>query len=284
MQDSIGFKVADRLMSENQSMLNKDWIDEGVGKFIDSHASDPFFMYISLPIPHGYYWPTDRIDTRYTSEGEVTRGYDIENDFDDANRQNWFNSSSSLGTWLDGTLTNLMGKLEEHNLDENTLIIFTSDHQSRGKMTVYESARVPTLFWMPDRIKPHRIEDLGSFLDLVPTVLSFAGDTNLDQYEGINLEPLLTKQEQIDRDYVFLECSYFRGVASKKWKYIENPTGQIDENFIYDNAKVFPHYKEQIQLYDLSLDFAEQHNLAGLPEYQDIQNEMALKLKGFLEQ
>ena len=284
LEDSIGFDVADRLMSEAQSMLNVDWIDEGVGEFINGHAAEPFFLYISLPIPHGYYWPTDRIDTRYTSEGIHEGDYAIKNDFSDAERKNWFNNSSSLGTWLDGSMGNLMSKLKEHNLDENTLIIFTSDHQSRGKMTVYESARVPTFFWMPEMLEPKRIETLGSFLDLAPTLLSFAGETDLQDFKGLDLKPLVAKDIEPNREALFLECGSFRGVVTKKWKYIEKTTHTLEKRFVYDNAKVFPHFKDSIQLYDLQSDFAEQNNLAGEPEYRVIQEDLAEQLNMFLEE
>mgnify|MGYP000339034050 CR=1 FL=1 len=284
IQDSIGFDVADRLMSENRNMHNIDWMDEGIGNFIDSNAASPFFMYVSLPIPHGNYGDTKEINTLYTSNGELSEKPNIENDLADAQRRNWFSNSPEMGSWLDGSMANLLGKLKEHNLYENTLIVFTSDHQSRGKMTVYESARVPTFFWMPSMLEPKRIEDLASFIDLVPTFLSLAGDSSLGDFPGMDLKPLLLENQALNRDAVFIECSYFRGVASKKWKYIEHTTDTFDENFMYDNEDVFPHFRDSVQLYDLETDFAEQINLAGKTEFAEVQKEMAAKLKGFLEQ
>jgi arylsulfatase A-like enzyme len=282
LQDSIGFDVADRLMSENQQMHNVDWIDEGVRQFVDSNYAEPFFMYISLPIPHGPYRKLKDINTRYTSAGALVKNPEVPNNIETAKDENGGNNDyAAMATWLDGSMANLMDKLEEYNLQENTLIVFTSDHQSRGKMTVYESARVPTFFWYPSQIEAQTRNELGTFLDFAPTFASFGGGTSTTSDRGLDLTPLLTKGESPERTHLFLECSRFRGVVTEDYKYIERPFDTNDTRFRYENSEQFPHYEERYQLYNLLDDFSEQENLIDRGEYRIIQDSLSKLLHNF---
>ena len=152
LQDSIGFDVADRLMSENKHMLNMDWISEGINQFIENNHDSSFYIYVSLPVPHGPYMDLKNLNTLYTSKGELEQKPNVKYSLEDARKENeeqFKPTRFTSATWLDMSVRNLMKKLEEHNIEDNTLIIFTSDHQSRGKYTAYEAARVPTFFLVP---------------------------------------------------------------------------------------------------------------------------------------
>ena len=86
---------------------------------------------------------------------------------------------------------------------DNTIIIVTSDHGDmlgeRGlwfKMSFLErSVRVPLIFWCPDRLKPRRVSEAVSLVDLGPTLVGLATDrTDIDyptQLDGRSLLPHL---------------------------------------------------------------------------------------------
>ena len=62
-------------------------------------------------------------------------------------------------------------------IDEDTLVIFTSDHQSRGKFTTYEGSRVPFLARWPNGIPAGRtVEALAANIDVAPTLVELAGE------------------------------------------------------------------------------------------------------------
>jgi hypothetical protein len=116
--------------------------------------------------------------------------------------------------------------------------------------------------------------------------------------DGSSFKSLLNGQTpRKDRENVLLEVVNSRGIVSGPWKYIANrlpeslkatvnltKAGWFGSNY-YDNKrfreqvshqvdKLFPHYFEEDQLYDLEVDPCEQHNLAANPSYNSILDEM----------
>jgi arylsulfatase A len=135
--------------------------------------------------------------------------------------------------WSVGTILRI---LEEENLTENTLIIFTSDNGPwlsmlqaggsagllrMGKGTTWEGGmRVPTIFYWPGRIKPGTVMDMGATLDLLPTVCSLAGADVPDDREmdGYDLSPALFSRQASPRESMI----YYRGekvYAARKGPY-----------------------------------------------------------------
>ena len=88
----------------------------------------------------------------------------------------------------------LQAKLEELGIADNTLVIFTSDHQSRGKFSVYESCRVPAVAIWPEGIEPGTIiDDICANIDLLLTAVDLAGGGAPDSTDGLSFrENLLT--------------------------------------------------------------------------------------------
>ena len=87
-------------------------------------------------------------------------------------------------SWIDRQIGELLQTLKSAGLDENTIIIFTSDHGEmlgeRGmwfKMCMYEwSVRVPLMISWPNHFVPQRIDSNVSLVDLLPTLLDICGD------------------------------------------------------------------------------------------------------------
>ncbi len=85
---------------------------------------------------------------------------------------------------IDHKIAALLGALKESGLDQDTIIIFTSDHGDmlgeRGmwfKMSFLEhSARVPLLVHCPQRFNPRRVSQAVSLVDLLPTLVDLASD------------------------------------------------------------------------------------------------------------
>lgn len=89
--------------------------------------------------------------------------------------------------FMDGEVNTLLSQLEEDGLADNTIVIFTTDHGDglpRGKRTLYDlGIRVPVIVRWPQSLRPPQEpegtwrQDIVSFIDFAPTLLTLAGAT-----------------------------------------------------------------------------------------------------------
>lgn len=182
---------------------------------------------------------------------------------------------------VDENVGRLMDYLKENGLEENTIVVYTSDqgfylgeHGWFDKRFMYnESFKTPLLIKWPNKIKPGITEDqMVQNLDFAQTFLEAAGVMAPENMQGESLMPLLTgNSNQWERDAVYYhyyeypaEHSVKRhyGIATKAFKLI---------HFYYDI--------DQWELYDRKKDPNEMHNVYHDPAYADVVKQMKLKLK-----
>ena len=109
-----------------------------------------------------------------------------------------------------GTLRNT---LNDHGLNENTILIFTSDHGLQygefglgGKALCYDTClRVPLLIYDPRQAGGERLPHLVQSIDIAPTLLHLAGLTPPNTMQGESLLPLIQKQNVVWRQVAFGE-------------------------------------------------------------------------------
>jgi len=142
-------------------------------------------------------------------------------------------------TGIDRMLGKVRQKLETLKLEENTIIIFTSDHGLfmgefglGGKALCYEkTTHVPLIIHDPNLPKKQRgtiNTALVQSIDIAPTMLSRAGITIPDSYQGKDLSTFLNEESIKVRDYIFTEnlwSTHFgnprcEAIQDKEWKYI----------------------------------------------------------------
>lgn len=137
---------------------------------------------------------------------------------------------------MDEQLGRIMQVLAELGVEKNTLFIFLSDngyhlgnHGIGNKLVMYEeSVRVPMIIRCPGATTGGRVCDaLVSSLDVMPTILDFAGIPMPKGLEGKSLKPLLTGGEKAVREQVYAECCGISGlglghrmVRTAQWKYM----------------------------------------------------------------
>lgn len=315
---------------------NLEWVTQGAIDFLDQSAKNkdgkPFYLYIALPMPHRqFYDPQARnknADYWYNQDPRATPGgylnqvpdcvpsrQDVVRRCDEAGLPR----VNTMGTYIDDSLGAVMNKLEELGVADNTLFVFTSDHQSRAKNTVSEAARVPCVIRWPGNIAAGtRKTGIGSNVDLVPTFLEIAGWENEESdvgEDGQSMLPLLTGKTDKGRDSLYLEVMHNRAIVTDRYKYIAcrapadienrmrqdavqameqkrrrrvswdgrtNTPDNVSKGVIMDGDREIPGYFDKDQLYDLEKDPFEQHNLADDPAYQDQLTNMKALLKGYL--
>ena len=174
-------------------------------------------------------------------------------------------------TRMDQHVGQVVTKLKELGIEENTMICFTSDNGSHveggyhysllesngvlrgGKRDLYEGGiRVPFIVKWPSEIKPNSITDHPSaFWDFLPTVCEITDTEAPENIQGISFLPTLKGEEQPQHPYLYWEYTTKEGkVALRKgdWKIVR---------YGINNKQ-----KSTYQLYNLAEDISEKNNLA----------------------
>ena len=142
-------------------------------------------------------------------------------------------------TGIDMLVGNLRATLKQLDLDENTILIFTSDHGIfwgeyglGGKALCYEiCTNVPMIIhnpMSPDKSKGIVNNELVQTIDIAPTMLQYAGINIPNSYQGKPLNNMIEGNNEPIRDYLFTEnlwSTHFgnprcESVQNKQWKYI----------------------------------------------------------------
>ncbi|MBN1910249.1 MAG: sulfatase-like hydrolase/transferase [Pirellulales bacterium] len=221
-------------------------------------------------------------------------------------RNDWTRYYENI-TALDYRVGDILKQLKEDGLEEDTIVVFWSDHGvglPRAKQWLYESGthvplivRIPENFRTDDQAKPDTVDDqLISFIDLAPTMLNLVGLPVPDQMQG---RAFLGKDLSPPREYVYgirdrMDERYdmIRTVRDKRFRYFRNYEPSKTYSQRLDYAEQMPTKKEMRRLYaegargepwtlffrptkpreelfDVANDPDEIHDLAGKPEYQD---------------
>ena len=207
---------------------------------------------------------------------------------------------------MDREIGVMLSKIEKDSLFENTIIFYFSDHGGvlgRSKRFVFESGlRVPMLLHIPEKYKDLIDYEMGSetdqivsFVDLAPTVLSLANIEIPPNYEGKAFAGYFREDES---EYAFgfrgrMDERYdmARTVRNKRFRYIRNYMphriygGKInylwkaesmqswEEEFkrenLDENQSAFWRTKEVEELYDIVNDPHNINNLANDPDFQE---------------
>ncbi|NOX53872.1 MAG: sulfatase [Planctomycetes bacterium] len=186
---------------------------------------------------------------------------------------------------IDDVVGQIMKKLKEKGVADNTVIIYTSDngfflgeHGLAGKWFMFEeSIRLPLVIYdprLPASRRGVRIPEIVLSIDIAPTIFELAGAPIPDDVQGQSLRPLLCGEPVSWRTEFFYEHLFkhpripqTEGVRTERWKY----TRYISIDPVYED------------LFDLERDPFEEHNLARDSRYADKLNEMRAKWKSWRE-
>lgn len=230
--------------------------------FIDENKDQPFFLYYASPFPH---YPADASEA--------------------------FIGSSKAGIYgdcvqeIDWSVGEILKSLEENHLEENTLVIFTSDNGpwfegstggSRGrKDTTYDGGQhVPFLAYMPGTLPSGVVYDgLMDGIDIFPTILSMVGvDLPSDRViDGMDMSQYLMGNTQSPRkSLVMNKDKHSFSIIEDNFKYMERTAS---DNSTYWMLKQGPY------LYNLNTDPDEAYDVSSL--YPEVAKKMKEDLDSF---
>lgn len=209
-------------------------------------------------------------------------------------------------TKMDGNVGKLLNSLDEHNLAENTMVVFTADQGPQwpfAKWSLYEDGiRVPMMIRWPGQVATGtRTGALISQTDLLPTFVEIAGGRAPDQIDGQSFLKILKGEADKHREIVFashtgdrlMNRSPSRMLRTDRYKYILNLAPENVYHTHMDKAKDHNggreywsswvekaetdkdaaavlqryHHHPAEELYDLETDPDELKNLAADPKY-----------------
>jgi arylsulfatase A len=234
--------------------------------FIDQNKGQPFFLYYATPLPHvsiqvpheDYKQYKDTFDDQpylgeqaYLPHPQPRAGY------------------AAMISHMDRNVGKIIDRIGELGLDENTLIIFTSDNgptfNGGSDSTFFESTpfhglkcsireggiRVPFIAKWTGKIEAGSTADLPIALwDMMPTFLEACNETNKipQGIDGISILPTLTgKGKQAIHNHFYWETDNAKAVRMGKWK---------------SYCKVEKGVDQTVELYDLTTDPKESKDVA----------------------
>jgi len=242
----------------DQTTLSKRYTEHAV-KFITEHKEEPFFLYLAHTMPHVPLYASENF------KGKSARGLygDVIEEID----------------WCVGEI---LKTLESLNIDENTLVIFTSDNGPwiskgdkggsalplrGGKFLTYEGGmRVPMIAKWSGKIKAGVVTDkVASTIDFLPTI-AYLTDADLPEkkIDGKNIWKLLSgkncKSPHKKEGFYYYKESTLQAVRQGDWKL------RITK-------------KDDIQLFNLKEDISEKNNLAS--QYPKVVNKLRKMMNEF---
>jgi len=134
-----------------------------------------------------------------------------------------------MGEEIDVYIGQMLDKLEEYNIADNTIVVFTSDHGEmlgahgmRGKNTFYEeSVHVPLSITFPREIPARtRVDEGVSHLDLYATILDYLGYSSSDKSDGTSVRKFIENtsvNDKYDERVVISEWDFRKPVSRKSF-------------------------------------------------------------------
>jgi len=268
-------------------------IQEKTLAFIEANKNKPFFLFVPTTLPHAeLQGPDDEYYKQYENsfEEHPYKGADYG---PGAQPGGYASVAKPRATYaamvsrMDAYVGQILDKLDALGLTGNTIVIFSSDngaHREGGadpvffnssgglrgyKRDLYEGGiKTPFIVKWPGKIKPNSTSDFtGAFWDLMPTLTDIAGAPKPAYTDGISFLPtLLGKGKQPQHQYLYWE---FHEGGGRQALRMGNWKG-VKLNVIKDK-------NAPLELYDLSKDPKEQHNVAAA--HMDIVRQMNSYIK-----
>lgn len=265
----------------NLNEYSPDVMHEGALDFIDKNKDSNFFLYYASPLPHLPLQASKKWLDYYKEKFGEEKPLNPASYYPHKNPRAAY---AAMISQLDEQVGDIVKKLKELGIYDNTMIVFTSDNgptyldadvkwfesakpfRTNGRMNkgyVYEGGiRVPMVISWPAQIKEKRESDhISAFWDVFPSFCELAKTQAPKDLDGISFIPEILNQEQTKHDFLYWEFAQYQGqqaVRMGKWKAVRK---EIRKNNL------------EIELYDLSTDLLEEHNVAA--EHPDVIKKVA---------
>jgi arylsulfatase A-like enzyme len=278
---------------DGQKVKFNEWETKGQAdqalEFLDTvNSDDPFCLFVSWHAPHnhgggkpGDYWGFDASEefkALYNEDEIIPRGH-LPNT---PEKRRMTLGYYALCSEVDHHFGRLIAKLKEKGFDDNTLIVFTSDHGENFGAHAAQchkgnpqdvSVRVPLLMGMPGTLPEGRVSELlFGVLDMPSTLMGLMGYAIPDNWQGKNLAPAILSgdDDAVDTVPIFNFRPSWRGVYTKRYTFtFENieRTRDISSRFGSDLPDRRKHTQNHNVFYDRETDPLQENNLVNSTEH-----------------
>lgn len=234
-------------------------------KFVEDNKDGPFFLYLALTIPHANNEGT-RMSPEKNGQEVPHHGIYAQEDWPAQDK-----GQAAMISRMDHGVGVLLNKLKQLNIDENTVVMFSSDngHHDEGghdtdrfdpngplrgmKRDLYEGGiRVPLIARWPGKTPAGKVTNhISYFGDLMATAADLAGTDTPNGTDSVSFAPTLMgkSDKQKAHDYLY-------------WEFYEQGSKQA-VRFGRWKAVRMPMFAGDIELYDLDEDLGEANNIAA---------------------
>ena len=207
--------------------------------FLKRKHNKPFFLELAFNAPH---WPW---------QGPTDKAYNDTVDFKAGGSPAIY---ASMMKSLDDEVGNIMKTLDEEQLSNQTIVIFTNDNGgerysdngglSKNKTNLWEGGiRVPAFVRWPGKINAGAItQQLAITMDWTATILAAGNAKPPTEFplDGINLMPVLTgKEKNIERTFYWrtIQRTHQKAIRMNEWKYLQDEKGEYLFNLANDKEE-----------------------------------------------
>ncbi|WP_462351732.1 arylsulfatase [Capnocytophaga leadbetteri] len=266
---------------ERQEVYAEDLIQQHILQYIGDQTTDtPFFMWLTYTLPHAeLVVPNDSIYQQYQHlPKRPYKGHDYSGITDKPfgwagymSQPDTYGTYAAMVSRLDWYVGQIRKTLKAEGLEDDTIIIFASDngaHHEGGadpkffnssaglrgiKRDLYEGGiRTPYIVYWKGKVKAGSVSDhAGAFWDMMPTFAEITNQKYAPNKHQVSFLPALLGKKQKAHKYLYWEFHEMGGrqaVRYKNWKGVRLNVNKDKE--------------APIELYNLTTDPAEQHNLA----------------------
>ncbi|MCA0892141.1 arylsulfatase [Microbulbifer agarilyticus] len=271
------FELTGNDYKKNEGVYIHDLFTEKAIEYVEKQdGQQPFFLYLSYMIPHLAVTVPEDSKQQYLKLGWPERKMNTDGHYRNDPEGN--TAYAGMVSRMDRDIARLMETLQKKGIDQNTLVIFTSDNgheydtgffDSNGplrgkKRDLYEGGiRVPFIAKWPAQITPGTESDhVSAFWDMMPTFCEFAEAESCPSNDGVSMrKALFGVQGQAQHSHLYWEFNEREGpiqaVRQGDWKLIKK-------------------YRKPLELYNLAEDVSEANNLAtSKPELAEQLSQLA---------
>lgn len=286
----------------------------------ERNKEKPFFLWLSIPDPHTPYQVSEPYASMYDPQKvpkpikddlknkperqTIAKLLDYNHEFDDEHFQKIRSIHYGMINQIDDNLMKVFDVLKEVELENDTIILFVSDHGDamgdHGAIQkhnfFYESfTKIPFIISWPGHIRPRKTNCMVELVDIMPTVLELAGIMIPSGVQGKSIAPFLLDKEKETKEYIVIESGEhgepitLKDIMDEDGKVIDKGTSFAWCAFReawYGKGKCIRtvDWKLNIyangegELYDMQNDPDELNNLYNQTQYEEIQNKLTMKL------
>lgn len=270
------------LLHENDSgktgTYSTDLIHKAALDFMTQNSDKPFFIFYPTVIPHAELFAKEEYMERFRGKFDPEKSYKGTDDGPTfrlgpyGSQPEGHAAFAAMVAQLDDYVGELIDKLRELNLEDNTIVMFASDNgphleggadpdyfNSNGpfrgyKRDMYDGGiRTSFLVKWPGRVKPGSVSDhVSAFWDVMPTLAEITGSRIPDGIDGISFLPELIGRKQKKHEYLYWEFHEQGGkmaIRMGDWKAVKLNVDKTPGG--------------TVELYDLSADIGETNDLSA---------------------